>query len=42
MELDAYQEGVPVEYAEGGTMAADVVGWADETSMPPLQFAILG
>jgi hypothetical protein len=31
---------MPVGYAEGGTMAMNVMGWADEASMPPLQFAI--
>jgi hypothetical protein len=40
MELDAYQEGMPVEYTEGGTMVLNVVECADEASKSPLQFAI--
>lgn len=37
MELGSYQESVPVEYADGGTM-----DWADETSMPLYNFPSKG
>lgn len=37
MELGSYQESVPVEYADGGT-----VDWADETSMPLYNFPSQG
>jgi len=40
VELDADQEDMSMEYAEGGTMGLNVVKWIDEASKPPLQFAI--
>lgn len=40
MELDAYQDGMPVDYTEGGTMALNGVEWVDEASKLPLQIVI--
>lgn len=35
MEFGAYQENVPVGYADGGTMSMNVVDWVDETTLYP-------
>ncbi|CZR68439.1 uncharacterized protein PAC_18338 [Phialocephala subalpina] len=39
MELDAYQEGMPVEYTDGGTMALNVVECVDEAITAGIGFS---